>query len=86
MKKKLPNYKLNQLLEITWLDAETVAGWVSPQEAVKEPQAKFRTVGYFSGKDKKYLYLSWSIGLDGNPQKSKESIPLGCIEKIVRKK
>ena len=83
--KKIPKYKPNQLLEVEWLDAETVASWVTPQEAIKEPQSKFITAGYYSGMDKKFLYLSWSIGIKGNLQRSKASIPLGCIEKITRK-
>ncbi len=86
MIKKILNYKPNQLLEVEWLDAETVAGWVTPHYAVEEPKSKFKTVGYFSGKDKKYLYLSWSIGIEGNNhQRAKDSIPLGCIEKITKK-
>lgn len=85
-KKKLPKYKPNQILEITWLDAQTVAGWVSPEESVKDPKATFKTIGYFNGQDDKYIYLAWSIGINNNPDRSKESIPLGCIQKIVRKK
>lgn len=83
---KIPKYKLNQILEITWLDAQTVAGWVSPTEAVKDPKATFKTIGYFSGQDDKYIYLAWSMGIEGNTDRSKESIPLGCIEKITRRK
>jgi len=82
---KIAKYKLNQLLEVTWLDAETVADWVTPKQAIGEPKSTFKTVGYFSGKDKKFLYLSWVIGIGGNLQRSKDSIPLGCIKKIVKK-
>jgi len=75
-------YKQDQLLEVIWLDAETVVGWITPEEAIKEPKSKFKTIGYFSGIDKEFLYLSWSMGIEGNPQRTKDSIPLGCIKKI----
>lgn len=85
MIKKLPKYKPDQLLEVVWLDAECVVDWIHPPLTTSFPKSKFSTVGYFSGADDKYLYLSWAIGIEGNPQRSKDSIPLGCIEKIRKK-
>jgi len=75
-------YKQDQLLEVIWIDADTVVDWITPEEATEKPKSKFKTIGYFSGIDKEFLYLSWSIGIEGNLDRTKDSIPLGCIKKI----
>jgi len=79
-------YKKNELLVVDWIDAETIADWVDEVGSTTPPSALFRTAGFYSGKDKKFFYLSWSIGLEKNYQRSKDSIPLGCITKIERVK
>ena len=84
--KKPPKYKQNQLLEVLWTDAESNVDWEAKDEIEKPTKADFKTIGYFTRTDKKYLYLSWAVGINGNEQRSRDAIPLGCIEKITRKK
>lgn len=79
-------YKPNQLLEVEWVDAESDSTWETKEEIEMPVKADFRTIGYFIRIDKKHLYLSWAIGINGNESRSKDSIPLGCIIKITRKK
>lgn len=75
-------YYMNDLLEVTWLNAKTDIGWVSEEDAQSPPAATFRTVGYFTKVDGSYLYLSWAIGRGKNKLRSKDAIPLGSIKKI----
>ena len=78
-------YRKNQLLEVTWIDAETTSAWSEEDEAKKPPSATFKTVGYYTAQDKDYLYLSWTIGVEkDNKTRSKDVIPRGCIKDIKK--
>ena len=79
---KIP--KLGSLIEVIWIDAETRTGWVEAKEVVEKPKAKFKTVGFLQGIDDEYIYVAWTIPLEGNTTYSKDSIPLGCIKKVKK--
>ena len=81
---KMSKYKPNQILEVEWVDAESNSTWETKDEIEMPTKADFRTIGYFTRIDKKHLYLSWAIGINGNEQRSRDSIPLGCINKIKK--
>ena len=76
------DFQPNDLVEAIWIDAESDSGWMDEEGVSKPPKTKFKTVGYFSRSDSDYLYLSWSIGIEGNKDRSRDVIPWGCIKNV----
>lgn len=78
-------YKLNDKLEIFWLDACSDVDWQSIESASKRPkEVDCKTVGYFTKTDKDLLYISHSIGTKENTKRDVMTIPLGTIKKIQK--
>ena len=80
--------KPNDLIAVIWIDAESDPSWINIEISKKPPKARVKTYGEYLYHDEDYLYITWSIGIDGNTDCSRDSIPLGCIKniKIIGKK
>lgn len=76
-------YKLNQRLEVCWLDTVQDPKWQTQEQMEKEPDSLCVTLGYYYKHDKQYLYLSHTIS---GKDRDKTTIPLGVIKKVVRVK
>ena len=74
-------YKLNQRLEVYWLDTIQDPRWQSGEDMNKEPDALCTTIGYYYKADKQYVYLSHTIS---GKDRDKTTIPLGTVKKVVR--
>ena len=73
-------YKKNTRLEVHWHDIVEDSAWVMEPEMYKEPDCLALNLGYYHHADDNFLYLSHSIMSD---RRSKTTIPLGCIRKVV---
>lgn len=59
--KKLPkNLKINDKIEVEWIDHYTSPGWFK-REQVKDKPCLAITMGYFQGHDDTYIYLVSTI-------------------------
>jgi hypothetical protein len=72
-------YKLNQILEVIWLDIVEDPSWLSEEAAGKRPKCECSTVGYYLKHDKEFLYVSGSIM---EKDRNVTTIPLGVIKKV----
>jgi len=75
-------FTTGDIVSVIWLDAEQASRWISQEDAATKPNATFRSIGFFNGVDGDYIYLSDTIGIDGNTDRTKWSIPTGSIKKI----
>ena len=74
-------YKLNQRLEIEWLDVVQDPEWQTQETMGQEPDCICFTAGYYYKHDKQYLWLSHTIS---GKDRDKTTIPIGSIKRIVR--
>jgi len=81
LQKRMRKYKLNQQLEVFWLDTVQDPKWQSEEQMNADPHALCATIGYYYKHDKQYLYLSHTIS---GKDRDKTTIPLGTIKKVVR--
>lgn len=81
----MDKYKLNERLEVLWLDVVEDSSWVSYEDACKVPSAVHcRTVGYFLKQDDIFIWISSTIGRNRKGERSSTIIPKGMIQKIRR--
>lgn len=77
-------YKLNTRLEIEFADVHQDSTWGEFADSIKPPpDAECNAIGYYSGEDDKFIYLSTMITRNRKKgERDKMSIPKGIIEKI----
>lgn len=56
--------KTNDLVQVTWDDANTRSGWLDHHEAIKHDTAKITSVGFVMLHNKTTLLLSQSVATD----------------------
>jgi hypothetical protein len=78
--------KLNDIVEIEWVDIVTHSVWIPQEEAKEKPLCQCKSVGYFLNQDDKIIRISCTIQLDDKPERDLTVIPKGCITKIRRLK
>jgi len=81
---KISRLKLNDIVEITWLDATSDSSWRNEEKVKKDVPAICHSVGYFSAQNKTAIVIS----PDKNNSKERSStvIPLGMIKKVRKLK
>lgn len=81
---KVSSLKLNDKVEVRWLDIVADSRWLDYDDAKTMPATVCSTVGYFCNISDGCLRLSCSINEDG--QRDLVIIPVGTIYKISRLK
>ena len=78
-------YKLNQLLEVEWVDIIQDPSWLTKEKAGEKPKCLAKTLGYYLKHDKEYLYISSTLM---DTDRDVTTIPLGVVKKttILQKK
>lgn len=83
---RIANYQKREILEIEWEDTTTISGWRSDGFLQKAVPSPCRTVGYFRKQDKNSITITKSIADDDDDGLDGQTIPRGCIKKIIRLK
>lgn len=81
---KMPKLKLNDRIEVEWVDSYTNAGWLDKEEAEKRPDLDCKTIGYYLKHDKELLWLSHSIGRKTSSARDVSVITRGTIQNITK--
>ena len=81
---KKTKLKLNDLIEVFWLDIVANASWLSLEKAQNYNPSKCYSVGYYINEDDTVLRISESINDDG--ERSICVILKGCIKSINKLK
>ena len=75
--------KLNERIEIEWLDIVDDSSWVEYTDAVKVPTDVYcKSVGYFLKENDQFIWLSPTIGRNRRGSRSFIIIPKGTVQKI----
>lgn len=75
--------KLNDILEINWLDVVDDPQWRDPNDARQRPkEVDCLSVGYYLKETKDLIWISWTRGDQEDGVRTREVIPKGCIKKI----
>ena len=70
----------NTRIEVLWLDTVEEPEWKENAHATDPPiDAMCKTIGYYTGRDKNFLYVSGTIS---NTARNQTSIPLGMIQMV----
>ncbi len=81
----MSEYKLNERLEVLWLDVVEDSSWVEFEEACKVPTEVYcKTIGYYLADDELFIWISSTIGRKRKGLRSSTTIPKGMIQKIRR--
>lgn len=70
----------NDIVEVIWYDIEHDPSWQDEKDSATPPKYKYKTVGYYTKRDKKFIYLSSMVS---HKSRDKITIPKGCIESIT---
>jgi len=73
--------KIGDTVEIEWIDAQTLDGFISYEEAMNTEQVISKTCGYFVGQDKHKIVISF-INFGQGTTKYFQLIPKGMVKKI----
>ena len=77
----------NTLVEVHWIDAETVSGWTEPDDFPKIKPPSIKTVGYYSHCQKSKGKILWIVvkhSLADSGAGDYTVIPYGCITKLEK--
>lgn len=74
--------KLNDIVEIFWVDTVSHSQWLSQEKAETESLCRCKSVGYFLNQNDEVIRLSCTIQLDDKPERDLTVIPQGCVTKI----
>jgi len=76
--------KLNDIVEVEWIDAFATSEWLESEKAQKRPNVDAKTIGYFLKIDDEMIYMSNSV--ISSKERDLITIPLGCIKKARKLK
>lgn len=76
----MPKRKVGEPLIIEWLDIVQDVRWQSQGE-IKQPDSICKSIGFYLGEDKKFIYLASMMSSD---ERDQTSIPKGCVERVIK--